>query len=335
VGSAHREFKSPPLRHIVLFVMKKNIYTALAVLFFLLTTLIQNLSAPLELSQKIDTTLKVKDMLKGPWAILLSVISLIYLLIACIGLGYIIFFIINIIKGKKPPGPLAKTPSPFSEETASKVLFFSALTIFLLHLLPGFLIQKDKITSWPTVMFSLNGLMQVLIGIIVIKFIGKTLSIHINKNKIITLLKIYSALVPLLLFTLIINTIIIKALGIEYSPAPAIELLFSINSPGLLIFAAIQVILTGPLIEEMFFRGFLLPLFRNRYGFIASASMLSFFFASMHNAPTNLLPLFLISFTLCYIYEKTKSITAVFIFHAIHNGFNFLIFLVISKVIRG
>ncbi len=295
----------------------------------------QSLSIPGQLPQGVTLNLTPDDILNNPWAILLGIASLLYLLVICIGLAYIIFFIINLVKRKKPLLPSSKTPLPFSEETASKVLFLSTLTIFVIHLLPSFFIKAGETISWPTAIFSLNGLMQIAIGLILLKYIGKTLSIHINREKIISLLKTYSALLPLLLFSLIVNTIIINLLGIKYSTAPAVELLFSINSPGLLIFAAAQVVLTGPLVEEMFFRGFLFPLFRSRYNFIVAATVLSFFFGALHKAPANILPLFLISFMLCYIYEKTKSITAVFLFHAIHNGLNFLMFLIIKNLIRG
>jgi membrane protease YdiL (CAAX protease family) len=315
--------------------VKKNLYTAFAIVFSLLIVLIQSLPTPARTGQPtLDLSITAGEILSSPWAILMAILSLFYLLIFFLGIGYLIFFLTGLKKRKKILFAKNTLPLAFSSETASKTLFYSTLTILLLHLLPAILVRETAPGS-AALVFTLNGLMHVAIGLTVLRYIGSTFNFTISKEKIIMILKTYSALLPLLIASLFINSLITKVLSIEYTPGPALELLFSISNPWLLLLAGLQIIISGPLIEEMFFRGFLYPLFRSRYSFLTAAGLLSFFFAALHRTPSNIMPLFLISFTLCYIYEKTKSLTAVFVFHALHNGLNFINFLVLQKIIQG
>lgn len=75
----------------------------------------------------------------------------------------------------------------------------------------------------------------------------------------------------------------------------------------------------APLVEELFFRGFLFAGLRERYGFrwatVASAS----FFALAHFMPGVLIPIFALGVFFCLLYSETGSLWPGVIMHGIMN----------------
>lgn len=77
--------------------------------------------------------------------------------------------------------------------------------------------------------------------------------------------------------------------------------------------------LVAPLVEETFFRGFLLPALLQRYRFWASAVIDSLVFAFIHFTPTAVVPLFVLGILLCILYRITNSLWPTIILHATMN----------------
>lgn len=80
----------------------------------------------------------------------------------------------------------------------------------------------------------------------------------------------------------------------------------------------------GPIVEEFFFRGLLLPALSIKRGFHASAIISSVFFVALHFSTHYFLSTFVFSISLCYIYLVSRSLIACAI---IHISFNFVAFL--------
>lgn len=338
--------------------MKKNIYILLTIFCILFIILIQNLavinSTP---TKEFQLSIDEEKFKLSPYGIILVILILIYLVIFFIGIVNLIIFGIKKLK-KKPLVSIQETEKkiPLSEGQMSKLLFLISFLVLIIYLLPVIInvfkwvpisinpapLEKDFITG-PLRNFISNGVnlilllnmtLQVGTVILILRYINiKFLGFYLNKKQFIFLLRIYSAIVPLILLSLLLNILIIKNLSIKYSPSPVMELFFILNNKITMSILIIQVIILGPIAEELFFRGFIYKLGRTRYTFMVSAALTSLLFAFIHQVPQNVLPLFFISIALCYVYEKTQNILPSIIFHSIHNFISLTFFLVIKNLL--
>ncbi|GFP24593.1 uncharacterized protein HKBW3S42_00733 [Candidatus Hakubella thermalkaliphila] len=95
------------------------------------------------------------------------------------------------------------------------------------------------------------------------------------------------------------------------------------------------VIFIAPVVEEIFFRGFVYPAFRKKMGVVWGILLSSLVFALFHFEPYQIPPLLVIGAILAFIYEKTRSLLPVIILHGLNNGFYMLVLMVFMKVTRG
>lgn len=95
-----------------------------------------------------------------------------------------------------------------------------------------------------------------------------------------------------------------------------------------LILTFISLVVLPPLVEEILVRGFLYSSLRKKSGFIVAALLTSLIFAVAHlpeggdGGPLYIAAIdtFLLSIVLCFIREKTGSLWAGIVLHAIKNG---------------
>lgn len=93
----------------------------------------------------------------------------------------------------------------------------------------------------------------------------------------------------------------------------------------------------APLVEEVFFRGFLYPVLRNRVGTPAAVGLTAAVFAVIHGQQVDLawaplLMLFCVGLTLTLVREKTDSVSAPFL---IHLGYNATLFALLALGTKG
>ncbi|MEN8172233.1 MAG: type II CAAX endopeptidase family protein [Chloroflexota bacterium] len=99
---------------------------------------------------------------------------------------------------------------------------------------------------------------------------------------------------------------------------PDISPLFDeLASPGWVF--VIGVVL-APLVEELFFRGFLFAGFRQQYGWKKAAVFSAIFFSLIHMQPTAILPIFLLGLIFAYLYHISASIWPAILMHMLSNG---------------
>jgi len=134
----------------------------------------------------------------------------------------------------------------------------------------------------------------------------------------------YFSLIFLLFFLSFLNFLILKNFPLKERIHPVVFLFFSLRNKFLLLLLSIQVILLGPLSEEVLFRGFIFNWLRSKFSFKISAFFVSFIFAFLHFLPFQFLPIFFLSLFLSFIYEKTHNLLNCIFFHSLHN---FVIFL--------
>lgn len=82
----------------------------------------------------------------------------------------------------------------------------------------------------------------------------------------------------------------------------------------------------APFTEEAVFRGLLYPSLRGRIagGPLGAAVIVSVIFAGIHGSLTAFLPLFVLSLVLCWVIERTNSLLACVVVHALHNAVSLL-----------
>jgi membrane protease YdiL (CAAX protease family) len=86
----------------------------------------------------------------------------------------------------------------------------------------------------------------------------------------------------------------------------------------------------APFTEEGVFRGLLYPSFRARIpgGPFAAAVVVSLLFAGIHGSLLAAVPLFALALVLTWVMERTNSLLACVVVHAVHNGVSLLPMLV-------
>jgi membrane protease YdiL (CAAX protease family) len=116
---------------------------------------------------------------------------------------------------------------------------------------------------------------------------------------------------------ILLHNIILSALKIDTQGDQISKIFSQLNSPVWLFLASVVI---APLVEEIFFRGFLFQGFRQKYGWVAAIFLSSFFFAAAHLDPVAFIPTFILGCVLAYIYHRSNSLWPGIIFHFIING---------------
>jgi len=76
----------------------------------------------------------------------------------------------------------------------------------------------------------------------------------------------------------------------------------------------------APVVEEIFFRGFLFQGFRQKYGWVNATLLSSAVFAVAHLDPVALIPTFILGTVLAYVYHRSNSIWPGVILHFLVNA---------------
>ena len=115
---------------------------------------------------------------------------------------------------------------------------------------------------------------------------------------------------------LVHNTVLVL-LGIETQGQEIIQLFGALESP---VWFFIVGAIFAPLVEEIFFRGFLFQGFRARYGWIPGMLLSSVIFGMAHLDPVALIPTFILGCLLAYLYQRSNSVWPSVIVHVLVNS---------------
>jgi membrane protease YdiL (CAAX protease family) len=89
------------------------------------------------------------------------------------------------------------------------------------------------------------------------------------------------------------------------------------SSPGLLLAGGSIV---APIVEEIFFRGFVFSGLRPRYGWQKAALISSAVFAVAHFQPAAIVPIFILGFIFAYLYHRSNSVWPAILMHVLTNA---------------
>ncbi|MBK8165599.1 MAG: CPBP family intramembrane metalloprotease [bacterium] len=92
------------------------------------------------------------------------------------------------------------------------------------------------------------------------------------------------------------------------------------GAPAEIAFAALAVVIVGPLAEELVFRGLVHRVFSRTWGPWPAIAVSALLFGLVHGEPWYLLGLIAVGALLGFVWETTGSLTCCWIAHAVHNG---------------
>ena len=138
-------------------------------------------------------------------------------------------------------------------------------------------------------------------------------------RNVVTGIVSYLAMLPVLCIVLFLLAFLSQALSYEPPPQPVVEIYLRQSAKKYLIFFTLFVAIVGPLIEEVFFRGFAYKAFRTRFGVRSAMIVTALLFAFLHMNLVSFLPIFILGLCLAYLYETTGSLVPSMTLHMIHN----------------
>ncbi|GAB4462290.1 MAG: hypothetical protein Kow0070_21110 [Anaerolineales bacterium] len=125
-------------------------------------------------------------------------------------------------------------------------------------------------------------------------------------------------LLPIVYLFILAHNALLILLGVDTQGVRVLELFSQLDSP--FWFMLVGVIF-APMVEELFFRGFLFQGFRSQYGWVKGALLSSLIFGAAHLDPAAFLPTAILGFLLAYLYHRTNSVWIPIFLHVLVNAF--------------
>lgn len=315
--------------------IKKHIYAILSFFCIPIIIYIQIDQPKKDVSaQDFPFNITPETLLNNPHAGVITIISLLYIILLLAGIIALSLFILKKSKHQELIPQQTQEPFPLPYRKTTQLLFIVLFAMILPYFFKTLLINLSKKTNPLAIPIILNLFLECFVIWLVYSFLRfKKMVLTLSKKEIQITLKTFIALIPLTCIALLINKLIVDSSGIKSQINPAITILFSLKNPFLLTILFFQVIFIGPVAEEFLFRTFLYKALKKKSTFLISGLFTSIIFAFAHGTPQDFLPLLTISMTLCYLYEKTQKVSTIILLHALHNGLNFSLLLIIKNVI--
>jgi membrane protease YdiL (CAAX protease family) len=117
---------------------------------------------------------------------------------------------------------------------------------------------------------------------------------------------------------IIIHNIILMALGVDTQGEAILRFFDSLESPVWFFFVGV---ILAPIVEEIFFRGFVFQGFRQRFGWVSAMLLSSVVFAAAHLDLVAFVPTFILGCLLAYMFQRSNSIWPGVILHFLVNAF--------------
>ena len=134
-------------------------------------------------------------------------------------------------------------------------------------------------------------------------------------------IRTYFVILPVFAGILIFLVVVANLFTYEPPPHPLVEILMKEKtiSPWMMAFSLLAACVIGPVVEEIFFRGFLYPALRKYFGIGWTLFITSAFFALVHENAFSFVPIFFLGLVLSYLYEKRNNLLSCISLHVLHN----------------
>ena len=110
---------------------------------------------------------------------------------------------------------------------------------------------------------------------------------------------------------------LLMLLGIGTQGDEIMQIFDMLDSP---IWFILVGVIFAPIVEELFFRGFLFQGFRQKYGWVKGLLLSSVIFAAGHLDPVAFIPTFILGALLAYMYHRSNSVWPGIILHFLVNA---------------
>jgi uncharacterized protein len=117
---------------------------------------------------------------------------------------------------------------------------------------------------------------------------------------------------------IIVHNGLLYFLGVDTQGEAIMKMFAELDTPVWFIVVGAVI---APLVEEVFFRGFLFQGLRQRYGWITAMLLSSAIFAAAHLDLVALVPTFILGNVLAYVYHRSNSVWPGIILHFLVNAF--------------
>lgn len=284
-----------------------------------------------ELTQKVIAAIQNPNNLRELFNIyMLNLLGLLYTLIFLTGIANLILFLTRAIRKKSfLTFQEEQKKFPLSKKEVIRLSFGIVFLIFLSYGAETLIYTYKEKLNLLNMAVILNLAVELGVALIILYFLINSFSVSgIKKRHFLGIIQVYTAIIPLI----ILAVMIVERLGIKLSYNPAAELIFSLKNQLVIAILSLQIVAFAPVAEELLFRAVLYKLIRLKYSFAAASIVTSLIFASIHGIPHAILPLFIVSMGLCYIYEKTQTILAPVIFHSLFNSVNLALLITVKNL---
>lgn len=143
----------------------------------------------------------------------------------------------------------------------------------------------------------------------------------------------YVTIFPTLLALIVVLVIAANFFSYEPPAHPLVHIFIRERAlpPWVLVFSIFLACVIGPVVEEIFFRGFFYPALRRYFTAGWAMAATAALFALVHENLFSFIPIFFLGFALCYLYEKRSSIVAPIALHITHNTIFLSYFFIVKR----
>lgn len=139
----------------------------------------------------------------------------------------------------------------------------------------------------------------------------------------------YIALLPALAALMVLMLVLMGLFKYTPQKQAVVELFLKEKDTSFLLYTSLFASVVGPVIEELFFRGFLYSAMKKHIGVLASILVTGVIFSVLHAHVAGFLPIMALGMFLAYMYEKTGTLVAPITIHITHNlSMVFFVFLI-------
>ena len=129
----------------------------------------------------------------------------------------------------------------------------------------------------------------------------------------------YIAMIPPLLLCFAILAAVLHFFSVEPEPQAVVQIYLKASTQPYLLVLTIFIAVLGPVMEEVFFRGFAYAGLRKHLGVWPGAVLSSAVFAALHMHWAAFFPIFFLGMFLTALYETSGSLVPSITAHALHN----------------
>lgn len=226
------------------------------------------------------------------------------------------------------------------------LLFIAAgfLSGMILRLVRSFLFPNLSMNFYILIHTTLIDMTCFILIVLIVRQAGGNsgaMGLHIPDGKffreVMVGLAAYTAVLPVFLTTLFLVLFMAELLHYRPTPHPLVHVFLEEQerSPGLIVYSIVLASLIGPILEEIFFRGFCYPVLRNKIGMQWALIITSALFALIHENTFAFWPIFVLGLALGYLYEKRGSLIAPMVLHVTHNAVFLAYFFWAKRLITG